>query len=291
MYLGYAVSQFFASGGQQAYIVRLVDGATPASGEDTGSNIQLWATSPGAWANAFYVNLVAGNPTDSDSFGMQVFDGNNNLLESFMNVSVDPTAARFAPTVIDSDSQYITFIDPGATPRAPHLPITVPAFTVPPAIPLALKLSNAGSPGTVLDDPTAAVFASQLATKDLVHAMLDGPPIVNIVCVPGLTTYTADGATAIDAVQKFCVDVRAFAIVDSQALATIGSATASLPNTAPEAANSAMYFPWVSAPDPLAGGRLIPLPRAAWSPGSTRRPTRRAGCGRHRRASTRESAG
>ena len=32
VYLGYAVNQFFANGGQQAYIVRLVKGATTATG-------------------------------------------------------------------------------------------------------------------------------------------------------------------------------------------------------------------------------------------------------------------
>jgi len=260
VYLGYAVSQFFANGGQQAYIVRLADGATIAGGEDTASNIQLWASSAGDWANKFYVTFLAGNPSDHDSFGMQVYDGNNNLLESFMNVSIDPTAPRFAPTVIDSDSQYITFLDPATTPPQVQLPITVPAFTTPPALPHTLTFTNPGSPGTVLNDPTNANFADQLATKALVHALLDSAPIVNIVCVPGLTTQTAVGATAIDAVQQFCVDARAFSIVDSSALATVTTATQGLPNTAPEAANSAMYFPWVSAPDPLVGGRLSDMP-------------------------------
>jgi phage tail sheath protein FI len=265
VYLGYAVSQFFANGGQQAYIVRLVDSSSSttvatASGVDTASNVHLWASSAGSWANNFYVALVAGDPSDPNSFGMQVYDGNNNLLESFMNVSVDPTAPRFAPTVIDSDSQYITFLDPGSSPSAAHLPITVPAFTTPPASPLTLKFTNKGDAGAVLHDPTATIFASQLATKPLVHALLDGPPIINIVCVPGMTTQTTAGAAAIDAVQQFCVDARAFAIVDSPALATVATATQGLPHTAPEAANSAMYFPWVSAPDPLAGGRPALMP-------------------------------
>ena len=50
---------------------------------------------------------------------MQVLDGpegTGNVRESFVNLSIDPTAPRYAPTVIDSDSQYITFINP-ATPH------------------------------------------------------------------------------------------------------------------------------------------------------------------------------
>ena len=97
VYLGYAVSQFFANGGQQAYIVRLVDGATTAGGEDTASGIELWASSPGDWANEFYVTFLAGDPSDPDSFGMQVSTATGNLLESFMNVSIDPERSAVRP--------------------------------------------------------------------------------------------------------------------------------------------------------------------------------------------------
>ena len=260
VYLGYAVNLFFANGGQQAYIVRLVDATTAltASGKDAASGIELWASSPGSWANGFTVNVLAGDPTDSDSFSVQVLDSKSNLLESFMNVSVSPSApSRYAPTVIDSDSQYITFIDPAHPTQSPTLPAT------PPAVGTDLTLAG-GSPGTVFKDPSE--FAAQIEPSGAVHGLLDSIPIVNIVCVPGLTMLPSGSGTstvgAINALQQFCADARAFCILDSPQIATATTATSDLPGNAPNGAtaNSAMYFPWVSAPDPLAGNRLTLLP-------------------------------
>jgi phage tail sheath protein FI len=63
--------------------------------------------------------------------------------------------------------------------------------------------------------------------------------------------------------QAYCAAKRAFYIVDSPMLATIhglrqsgpvGSTSGAI-TAAPNAANSAYYFPWVEAPDPLAGNR------------------------------------
>jgi uncharacterized protein len=277
VYLGYAVNQFFANGGQQAYIVRLIDttSATPAAtatATDSASGITLWASSPGSWASTqgsltagFTVQFFAGDPTDSNSFSMKVFDSNGNLLESFMNVSISPTApSRYAPTVIDSDSQYITFINPAAPSQPITPPSHVPAVTTPP---LTLTLAG-GKPGTVLGPTLSPDFATQLASPAAIHALLDSIPIVNIVCVPGLTTDTSDGQTAIQSLQGFCAAARAFCIVDSPQNTNVASvntavtnASNNLQNNAGDgAANSAMYFPWVSASDPLAGGRQASMP-------------------------------
>ena len=265
VYLGYAVNQFFGNGGQQAYIVRLIDTTTAvaASGKDAAGDIELWASSPGNWTTGFIVTFSAG--ADADSFSMQVFDGNGNLLESFMNVSTLPTVpSRYAPTVINSDSQYITFINPAQPTQAPTL-TKVPAPTTLTNPPLTLA---GGNPGTVLNPTTSPDFATQLAPKSAVHALLDNIPIVNIVCVPGLTTETQDGINAIDALQGFCADARAFCIVDSPQNANVAAANIAVTNASNNlqnnansgAANSAMYFPWVSASDPLAGGRLALMP-------------------------------
>jgi len=258
VYLGYAVNQFFANGGQQAYIVRLVDGATPASGQDATSGIQLWASSPGDWANKFTVQFLAGDPADATSFGMQVLDGNGHLLESFMNVSITPGAPRYAPTVVDGDSQYITFVDPGT--GQPHQPTHVPTVAS------NLTFTTVGNAGTILYDPTQANFAGQI-TQSALQTMLGSVPIVNIVCVPGLTTDN-QGATAIQALQGFCTAARAFCIVDSPKNANVPTADQAVTNAgqnlqnsaAVGAANSATYFPWVSAPDPSAGGRPALMP-------------------------------
>ena len=93
--------------------------------------------------------------------------------------------------------------------------------------------------------------------------MLDRVPIFNLLCVPG-----ESDATTIQALQQYCNSKRAFYIVDCPRLAT----TSFLPTNGPSGTtsnalnansnitgqysiNSAYYFPWVMAPDPLAGNR------------------------------------
>ena len=69
VYLGYAVNQFFANGGQQAYIVRLVEGATmrpPKSGEQHPTV----GKQRGRLGEHILRDLPVG--PDASSFGMQV---------------------------------------------------------------------------------------------------------------------------------------------------------------------------------------------------------------------------
>src|SRR5579862_4749795 len=104
-YLGYAVNQFFNNGGQQAYIVRLVwTDAKTAEAASVGGSLNLWASSPGQWANGIKIVVT---PVAGSLFNVQVQDANSNSLETFLNLSVTS-----AVPVIDNDSQYITFIDP-----------------------------------------------------------------------------------------------------------------------------------------------------------------------------------
>src|SRR6516225_8473577 len=65
-YLGYAVNQFFANGGQQAHIVRLVatSADTPAAASfaatasGTVSTLKLFASNPGQWGNSLKVTVT-----------------------------------------------------------------------------------------------------------------------------------------------------------------------------------------------------------------------------------------
>jgi phage tail sheath protein FI len=105
--------------------------------------------------------------------------------------------------------------------------------------------------------------------------LLTRVPIFNLLCVPGET----DGAT-IQSLQAFCVRQRAFLIVDAPQTATHASLNASGPlataigggsppaiTMAPNAGNSAYYFPWISAPDPLAANRPRLFPPSGFMAG------------------------
>jgi len=117
--LAYAVYQFFLNGGSQAYIVRLYDLATAATAANTIGGQAIYANNPGQWANGLCIsvsNVGSGSPT---TFNLQVLkltpSGTPALLESYTNLSTDPTNAQWAVTVIDSDSSYITFKKSGGT--------------------------------------------------------------------------------------------------------------------------------------------------------------------------------
>ncbi len=265
--LGYSVNQFFANGGAQAYIVRLVwtDAAT-ASSSDGGTpftigGLTLYAKSPGNWGSNIRITLtLASDPTRFSILVEQLSTtgGATTTLENFFNMSFNPADPQgmYVVAVIDSDSNYLTFIDPATPTTPPGTPTGSPAAIT--------KLTlGGGKDGTVLN-PNDGNFETALNATTSGVSLLSSV-FFNLLCVPGET----EGAT-ISGLQGFCAEPqnRAFYIVDAPQLATysglnstgpVGSTAGSI-TTAPNAANSAFYFPWVTAPDPLAGQRpkLVP---------------------------------
>jgi phage tail sheath protein FI len=267
-YLGYAVNQFFGNGGQQAYIVRLVDSATAltAKAPNVGGSLNLFATSPGQWANTLQVS-VAIQKADPTRFSIQVQMAGTGgqpprLLETFVNLSVSPTDPQYVVNVIDSDSQYITFVDPSA----PGNPIPAPAMPT--------AVTNAsftpGNDGKVLV-PGDGTFENAL---DIADALSPTPPpptatglsllnrvdIFNLLCVPGETDVATIGN-----LEQYCFERRAMYIVDPPKTATTAalntdgpagiSAGVLTPLSGQHPENAAYYYPWVQAPDPLFGNR------------------------------------
>ena len=260
--LGYAVNQFFANGGSQAYIVRLVyTGAktateTPAATAVSSFKIGgllVWAANPGAWGNNIAVTVTL-NPSDATRFSILVqmlstTGGPAVTLENFVNLSFSPTdpQGNYVVTVVDSESNYITFIDPSSPGTVPGPPTGSPA-----AMSQTALKANSGNDGTVLA-PNNSNFENALTAANGGVNLLSNV-FFNLLCVPGETTVSV-----VTALQGFCANPsnRAFYIVDPPSTATYSSLSGG-PGaivTAPNAANSALYFPWISAPDPLAGNR------------------------------------
>ena len=86
--------------------------------------------------------------------------------------------------------------------------------------------------------------------------LLDDVDIFNLLCVPG-----ESDATTISQLQTYCRGHRAFYIVDCQQTDTFTSLQGGPAGLAgPDSINSAFYFPWVNAPDPLQQGRIGAYP-------------------------------
>jgi hypothetical protein len=242
-YLGYAVNQFFANGGSQAYIVRLVANAaaiaagpaTTAAGKASvavpsagGTSFTATAIDEGGWANNVYGIRIVANPSDATRFSLLVVytpqGGQESTIESFPNLSLDPSDAqgRGILSVVNdplTGSQTIAIQSGSVTvaniPTAN--PLTVPAGNPPYA--LGATAATQGADGSVLLPGNADFHAVLNANGSVtgVH-LLDTVPIFNLLCVPGETDSTTIGY-----LQKYCHDERAFYIVDCKSNDTFTS--------------------------------------------------------------------
>jgi uncharacterized protein len=261
--LGYAVSHFFANGGQRAYIVRLVTtgSATAADNAVSGAvtldtKLKLTAKDPGIWANDYAV-VTKMRTDDATRFQLKVvnikLDTKGITAEVFDNVSMSVTDPRYVVNVLNNESVRLSAAVVGT-------PTTPPANTVLAAngdVPNSAYLVN-GSDGAVLN-PNDATFETALqptsGTGGVYH--LDRIDLFNLLCVPGEST-----PSALSNLQKFCRDRRAFLIADCASNASL-TTLANGPNTSltgTDAINAAFYFPWVSAPDPLQQNRPAEYP-------------------------------
>lgn len=280
-YLGYAVNQFFNNGGQQAYIIRLVaDGndGTVAAGTasvdltDSSQNVFLTiqAANPGSWALNY--GIVITPRTDVPSkFTLKVVYWPRSakqaqVVEAYQNLSLSPSDPLYVVKVINADSNFVAF-DSNYSPPYSTLPASIPSTPF-------MLADLTGSPphsvsppadldGTVLQPNTAAFDNKMLdANGNGNHGvyLLRRVNIFNLLCVPG-ESPTSSAAT-LSTLESFCVERRAFLIIDCDQLDT-HSTLLNGPNTSilgADATNAALYFPWVQAPDPLAGNRLDYFP-------------------------------
>lgn len=266
--LGYAVSHFFANGGQQAYIIRLstTDSDTAADNAIAASvtlgDLTVTAANPGIWAHdyAIVTRVRLDEPT---RFQLQVMniklDPKGVPVEVFENLSMLPGDARFVESVLKNGSGFVTAeVADDAT--DPPDDTAIPDDGI---IPDAAKLAG-GQDGVVLA-PTDDAFSTALLPLSGAGGayLLDQVDLFNILSVPGLAKDTT-----ITALEGFCRKRRAFLIADCEENATFTTQKGGPAGmTGEDAMNAAFYFPWVSAPDPLAENRLRPFPPAGFVAG------------------------
>jgi phage tail sheath protein FI len=243
-------------------LVSIAGPGVVAASATAGGALTLFANSPGIWANSLYLTIGVLPAPNSSRFNLLLQQkgttGQLTTLESYVNLSVSSTDPNYVVTVINNDSNYITFTNPATGLNV--VPTATPAAT---ASPVAF---SGGADGTVLV-PTDQNFELALLSITNNNAginLLDRVDIFNLLCIPGET----DAAT-VSTLQNYCFTKRAFFIVDSPQLATISGLMQSGPAGTPlgtgnitgeYASNSAYYFPWIQAPDPLVGNRPTLFP-------------------------------
>lgn len=113
--LAQSVQQFFANGGANCFVVRLADGAQAAQvqlNNFAGAGVLvLSANSPGLWGTGLSAAIDFNTPSPDSTFNLTIAYVNPTTKavahESFANLSMDPNAARYAPTFVTQSSQYI----------------------------------------------------------------------------------------------------------------------------------------------------------------------------------------
>jgi phage tail sheath protein FI len=238
--LGYSVRHFYDNGGSDAYVLRFADGAIVADVDFDDLHVE--ASSPGVWAKDYSVRVTQ-RTDDATRFSLDVIKtASNAVVETFANLSMASTDARFAPSVVNGRSDYIDGLT-AASASAPGNATT------------ALDDATAGDDGTVID-ATSATFQTQLGTAFATGGIADRIDLFNLVCVPGLV----DGAT-VSTLQGKVRARRAFLILDSGPDDTASTVSNSLTKkTGTDAQSAAFYFPWVKAPDPLQQNALRNFP-------------------------------
>lgn len=255
--LGYAVSQFFANGGQQAYIVRLADKTAVPGTVTLDGKITVTAASPGGWSKGYAV-ITRKRTDDASRFGLQVVsvnqDGTGTPVEIFENLSVDKSDSRFVSNVLANDSTLVNAQLAG-NPSSPPADTDIKDGKIPDTA----KFTK-GDDGTVLEPNTGGFEGALIPTSGTGGVfLLDQVDIFNLLCVPGETT-----AAVVQALEGFCHDQRrrAFLIVDAAQDDTVTKLQngPSGITAGDNATSAAFYFPWILAPDPLAQNRPKPVP-------------------------------
>jgi phage tail sheath protein FI len=244
--LGYSVYQFFNNGGQQAYIIRLLgDKATKAA--KPAGDLTFTAKNEGEWARNYGFSIKQ-RADDKTRFTLSVVFIDPKLkveqvVEKYDNLSVERLDPRFVEDVVN--------------PASAILEVTVKIGAKPPPT-LASTLLAGGDDGKVLEDPNDAAFVAALkGTNGGEGYMLLEHADFNLLCVPGLTK-----PDVLSDLQSFCRKQRAFLIADCDRDAThdtlLNQGLGGL--TQDDGINSAFYFPWIIAPDPLDENRVSDFP-------------------------------
>jgi|SRR5215213_657284 len=247
--LSYAVSHFFANGGQQGYVVRLDNGSQSASA--TAAGLVVTATGPGTWANDYKIRIKR-RVDDATRFRLEVLlDADPDVtVEAFENLSMLETDPRSAASVINNGSAIIT------------------AELTTTNVPIDGETDLAGGVDGAPLQPDTPNFHTALnadGTNTGGVQRLTRVALFNLLCVPGETD-----APQIGFLQAFCRGQRAFLIADAAddaSFDTLSDVDSLDGLTGNDSINAAFYFPWITAPDPRQENRLRQFPPSGFVAG------------------------
>ncbi len=254
----YAAYQYFLNGGLIGWIVRVVNtdstaGALAALASSSGAGFLIQSANPGSWGNNLTVTIsapmqVGTQAVAAGTFNLavaEVVQGRQMGSESYLNLTLDPTSAMYAPAVINSASRLIRIPLPAG---APVTSTSIPAAGAP-----AISFPLSGGADGAIPGPGVLTQDQNLDALDRI-----APAVFNTLCLPATAkagVSTGEMANAMTAALKFCGDRKAFYIIDiPQNLVTV-EAMQSWAQTyvlGEDNYSGAVYFPRLVIPDPSA---------------------------------------
>lgn len=253
----WAAYNFFANGGRQLYVKRIVGSSAAAASiiltdrsQGALNTLLVTASNPGAWGNELSVEILAAG--SADRFTLAVYGAplssaaNSNILEQFTDLSMNSTDPRYVVSVINSSSAYIRVADQNS---ASVSPADLPEID-------GLKALTGGANGAA---PTRQNYADALETFDAIqNPLVFTVPAAAYIYTPTGTTQERTLAVNIygDLVNYCELRGDAFAIIDVPVGQTVAEAKTFIADVKAAAPDSdggcaAAYYPWLVIPDTL----------------------------------------
>ncbi len=267
--MSYAVSHFFQHGGANALIVRVHNGAAPATGSADGLN--LVAASPGQWGTLLRVRVDHDTRPEVGNeklFNLTVRDTSTGSTELFRNVSVETSHARYIGRILEEESGLVRLDGPAPADRpgaTQDAEAGVDPMTVTPG---SIAFGADGDDGNEIEDQQVIpIEENAIQAREGIYA-LESADLFNLLCIPPLSRDNDVGLDTWGKAAKYCQDRRAMLIVDPPAAWTANATDAirdaeegvkSLRKDAignDLARNAMVYYPRLRMPDPLGENRL-----------------------------------
>jgi phage tail sheath protein FI len=226
---------FFANGGSRAYVCRTVGtGSVQATRVFTDragtplSTLNIKAVNAGTWGNS--LNISIEDSLLTGYFTLTVYYGGNTdsyIVERFTDVTMVSTDARYAPSVINAQSSYVTATD---------LNSASTGTTKNPSVVSNQALATGANGST----PNTAAYSASFSTFDIIKQSL-------VLNVPNQTTAAVVNAAISYAAGRGDV----FVVIDGVNDTVANQLTLAASYTA--SSYGAVYYPQVTITDPTLG--------------------------------------
>lgn len=265
--LGYAVYHYFANGGRDAYVSRVLDTTAVASttifqGTITGASaastlFTLKAASKGAWGDQLSAVITFDPSTLTDPTGTPkvnstslfslavnlVKSGTTVEVERWQELSFDATSSRYFKSVLDLYSAYLRV---SGTPATISSNVTIAVSGITSSVYSKSLTFTSGSDAT---NASAITADTEWATAVTNLSLVPGPLLINLVGQTGTTRVNQALAYAAERADAFVIidcPLAAATKVDMQT-AVAGYSTSN-------GAFGAVYFPALKMYDPAKSG-------------------------------------